>query len=183
MLGFAQKKQIGAVGAKLLYPNNQIQHAGILIGDLPFHAFKLFKDGVDLLAYNTSLYGIRNYLAVTAACMMISKKKFKEVSGFDEKLKIAFNDVDLCLKLHKKGYRQVYNGGVELYHYESISVGQPGTVYRDQKLYGKEVKIFKTRWKEYIQNDPYYNKNLSTTMGGYYLSFPRKRESADPQSS
>lgn len=185
ILGFAQQKDIGAVGCKLIYPNNTIQHGGIIIMSenekiqkgIAFHAFKLLKDDTDYQIYNSSIYGARNYSAVTAACLMISKKKYFEVNGQDEKFQIAFNDVDFCLKLLKKGYRNVYLGNTNVFHHESISVGQPGTVNRNQELFEKEKQYFIKKWSPlfpipynlYPNSDPYYNPNLSFDLGGFTI--------------
>ena len=103
---------------------------------------------------------IRNYSAVTAACLMISKKKYEEVERLNEKLRIAFNDVDLNLKLIEGGYYNIFTPYVELYHHESISVGKPQLGTRDLEEFKREVNYMKKQWKEYISNDPFYNPNL-----------------------
>ena len=153
MLEFAQRKETGAVGAKLIYRNNTIQHAGILlgVGGIANHAFYQFP--ISKNSYFSQGDVIRNYSAVTGACMMIRKSLFEEMRGFDEvNCPIAFNDVDLCLRLREKGYLNVYTPYAVLYHYEAASRGYK----RDP-----EAEYIKKRWGYLIENDPYYNPNLS----------------------
>ena len=101
--------------------------------------------------------GTRNFAAVTAACLMVSKMKFNEVKGFDSKFRIAFNDVDLCLKLLKSGYGNVYLPHVELFHHESISIGKPGAKQRDLDVFAKEINMMLKKWGKLIADDPYYH--------------------------
>jgi len=156
MLEHAQRSEVGAVGAKLVFVDSSIQHAGVIlgIGSIAGHAFKGLRSDI-----NQSYFGhadaIRNYSAVTAACMMIRKKIFEEVGGFDEvNLPVAFNDIDLCLRLREKGYLIVYTPYAELFHYESASRG-----------YGvgpdPEADYMLKKWKDKLDNDPYYNINLT----------------------
>lgn len=123
MVSNLQRPQIGAVGAKLYYPDNTVQHAGIIIGigGIAGHAFLGLARGRSGYLHKASLQ--MNVSAVTAACMMMKKEVFEEVGGFEEELSVAFNDVDLCLRIGKAGYKIVYNPHVELYHYESKSRG------------------------------------------------------------
>ncbi len=153
MIELAQRKDTGVVGAKLIYRNNAIQHAGILlgVGGVANHAFYQFPQSKN--SYFSQANVIRNYSAVTGACMMIRKPLFEEVGGFDEiNCPIAFNDVDLCLRLREKGYLIVYTPYAVLYHYEAASRGYK----RDP-----EAEYIKKRWGHIIENDPYYNPNLS----------------------
>ncbi len=166
MLGYAQQKEIGSVGCKLFYPDRKLQHAGIILGvggmngtpGIAGHYFPAFNENPPqdpaLLTY---VGGTRNFTAVTAACVMVSTDKFKKVKGFDEKYRIAFNDVDMCLKLFDKGWRNVYLSHVELFHHESVSVGQPGSKVRDLKEFDKEIKMMLNKWGTLIKNDPYYH--------------------------
>jgi len=161
MLEFAQREDVGAVGARLYYPNNTIQHAGLIIGVLGFagHAHREFPRTSS--GYKGRIKIIQNMSAVTAACMMVRKKVFDEVGGFDEELINAFNDVDLCLKIREKGYLIVYTPYAELYHHESISRG-PNTTRDGLARFDKEVNIVQTRWKHVLDaGDPYYNPNLT----------------------
>ena len=167
LLVHAQRKEVGAVGCKLLYSNGTIQHAGVVFNPknklenmtLPDHAFKGFKDGYDHSINNSRIYGISNYLAVTGACLMIEKKKFLKAGQFDEKLKIAFNDVYLCLKLFKQGYINVFTPFSILVHHESISTKKPSDPNRNQEQFKKELKILYKKCSFLINNDPYF-KNL-----------------------
>ncbi|MBN1331472.1 glycosyltransferase family 2 protein [Candidatus Dojkabacteria bacterium] len=156
LLMWAQQKEIGAVGCKLLCPDRKVQHAGILlgVGGVANHAY--YRQPEENNFYFNQLHCVRNYLAVTGACMMLSKAKFDEVGGFNEELPLAFNDVDLCLKLYEKGYRNVYTPYVELYHYESKSRDPQVSEYEDKYMQGK--------WSGFINNDPYYNPNLNKDL-------------------
>ncbi|RCV65570.1 Glycosyltransferase, partial [Methanophagales archaeon] len=126
MLEHAQRSEVGAVGAKLLYPNNTIQHAGIIIGiigkpPVAGHSHRYFP--ASHFGYCGRIQHVQNLSAVTAACMMVRKEVFEEVGGFDEHLAVAFNDVDFCLKIREQDYLIVYTPYAELYHYESLSRG------------------------------------------------------------
>jgi len=169
LLELAQRKNIGAVGAKLLYPDDTIQHAGVVlgIGGVASHAFK----GFSRYEHGYSGYAsvVRNYAAVTGACLMVEKKKFLEVGGFDEKnLSIAFNDVDFCLKLLKAGYRNVYTPFAELYHYESLTRGTDDTPEK-QRRFATECQYMLDHWGDLLRNDPYYNPNLSLEREDFSL--------------
>ncbi len=155
MLENAQRPEVGAVGAKLLYPNNTLQHAGVLIGvsGIANHAFSRHNN-LDH-GYFGQVDVIRNYSAVTAACVMIRKVVFDEMGGLDEQnLAVAFNDVDFCLRLRAKGYLVVYTPYATLYHHESLSRGYDVDM--------KEVRYMQNKYAELIQSgDPYYNPNLT----------------------
>ena len=170
LLGFASQKEVGMVGCKLLFPNKTIQHAGVVLSkdDIAFHPFYGKNPYVDIFS-NVYISNIRNTSAVTAACSMVSRKKFEKVGGFNEELVITYNDVDLCLKLLDKGYKNVYNPYVELYHHESMSVGKINTSDRDNQELIRATEYMKKRWAEYLARDPYYNDNFSLKNGGYTL--------------
>ncbi|MDO5146373.1 MAG: glycosyltransferase family 2 protein [Eubacteriales bacterium] len=159
MAGEAERREIGAVGVKLLYPNNTIQHVGVILGlgSVAGH-IGVGKDRYDN-GYMSHLATRRNYSAVTAACLMIRKEIFEEVDGFEEQLEVAYNDVDFCLKVREKGYRNIYLADVELYHYESLSRGIEDT---SEKIirYGSEVSFMNDKWGEQLKADPCYNKNF-----------------------
>lgn len=169
MVEQAQRESVGAVGVKLLYPNEAVQHAGVVIGlggvaGHPFVNHKRTDSG-----YFCNLKSISNYSAVTAACLMVRRSVFEEVKGFDEGLAVEFNDVDFCLRVKELGLNNVYLPHVELFHYESISRGHP---YKTRKSYNqsmKEVQFFSERWDEYIKNDPCYNPNLSLIFNDFRL--------------
>ena len=169
MLEHAQRKNVGAVGAKLLYPNGKIQHAGVVLGikggnikrGVAGHIQKITLDIPQGLAMLNSINIIRNYSAVTAACLMISKEKYLKVKGLDDKFRIAFNDIDLNLKLLNNGYLNVYTPYAKLYHHESISVGTPQQGTRNIDEFNKEIELIITKWDNLLEHDPFYNKNLS----------------------
>ena len=166
MVEHVQRMEVGAVGAKLIYPNQTIQHGGVImgIGGLAGHAFKHFP--LDHPGYFNQLNTIKNYSAVTAACMMVRKKLFMKIGGFNEKdLPIAFNDVDFCLRLAEEGYYNIWTPYAILYHYESISRGSDEDLEnKDPIKYARvtaERSYIKSKWSSYILNDPYYNPNLT----------------------
>ncbi len=169
MVRYCQLERIGIVGAKLIFSNNTIQHAGVVIGlgGIAGHVFVgLDKEESGYFKY---LISVNNYSALTAACLMVRKSVFDQVNGFEEKLAVEFNDVDFCLKVKDAGYDNVYLPNVELYHYESISRGHP---HKDRKSYIQHVndlKFFEKKWKKYIEHDPCYNSNLSMIYTDFRL--------------
>ncbi|PKP43928.1 MAG: hypothetical protein CVT95_11580 [Bacteroidetes bacterium HGW-Bacteroidetes-12] len=169
MLEQAQRKSIGAVGVKLLFPNKTIQHAGVIIGlgGIAGHSFVGAEENADV--YRDSIKIIKNYSAVTAACLMVRKSVFDEVNGFDEAFAVDFNDVDFCLKLKDRGYNNIYLPHVTLIHYESISRGHPHKTKESFNRHLKEINLFKERWQKYIDHDPCYNPNLSLTYGDFSI--------------
>lgn len=163
MLMYAQREDVGAVGAKLYYADKTIQHAGVVIG-LGAHRtaghthYKMPKDN---LGYMGRLCYTQNVSAVTGACLLVKKKIWDEVGGLDEEFKISLNDVDFCLKLRKKGYLNVFTPFAELYHYESVSRGLDDSGEKAER-YNKESERFRRIWKEELEKgDPYYNVNFS----------------------
>lgn len=162
MLGYAQQPDIGTIGVKLLFPDNTIQHAGIIMGKggLAGHAHYGKNRNYQPLGYELSIP--YNVSGCTAACLMVSKKKFEEVNGLEESLQVAFNDVDFNLKLLKQGYRNIFLPNVELYHYESKSRGLDTTVEK-QKRFMQEWQFMEDKWKDKLCYDPYYNYNYSFT--------------------
>jgi len=158
------------VGAKLLFPNGSIQHAGVVLSlrDVAYHPFYGKSQTQDIFNYIYTA-NVRDVAAVTAACSMVSKAKFNEVSGFDEELRVTYNDVDLCLKLLDKGYLNVYNPFVELFHYESMSVGKIETADRDKKELFEAQDVMRERWSKYLKHDPYYNPCFEQFGPGYRL--------------
>jgi len=169
LLQFAQLENIGMVGPKLLYPNNTIQHAGIVlsIDDTGAHVYSgAYKDTA---GYFNNTNCLTNYSAVTGACMMISKQKFKLVNGFDEALAVDCNDVELCCKLLDKGFFNLYVPFVKMIHYECLTRGNPMLSKRSIVRQQTEKGYFIEKWGNYIKNDPYYNVNLSKTSKNYEL--------------
>lgn len=168
MVSYAQQQHVGAVGAKLYYPDNTIQHAGVLLGmgGVAGHGHVGYPRGD--YGYFGKLVTTNNYSSVTAACMMVKREDFDRVNGFEEKLTVAFNDVDFCLKLYEAGKYNVWLHNVELYHYESKSRGAEDT-YSKYKRFNSEIKYMKDHWLKYIKNDPYYNRNLTRVDGNYAI--------------
>ncbi len=169
MLGFCQRDDVGAVGVKLYFPDETIQHAGIIvgIGGIAGNRFKSIpKDGHGYFAKESM---IENLSAVTAACIMTPRKIYEEVGYMDEGLAVAFNDVDFCMKIRQKGYLVVYNPFVEFWHYESKSRGQENTPEKIKRFQG-EICRFEQRWPEILDSgDPYYNINLSLDTEVYHM--------------
>jgi GT2 family glycosyltransferase len=166
MLEHAQRPEVGAVGARLLYPDGRIQHAGAMTGigglgpGLSTHAYQFYPS--DSPGHMGTLVTTTNYSAVTAACMLIPKPVYEEVGGLDEdNLPVAFNDVDLCLRIRERGYLIVYTPFAELYHYESASRGYKGN--RAEGLYMRE------RWGKVLDEDSYYNPHFSRGGGDFNL--------------
>jgi GT2 family glycosyltransferase len=166
MLEHAQRPEVGAVGAQLWYPNNLIQHAGVVMGIYGncSHAFKGLPGGVPHYFDFPNL--IRNCSAVTGACLLVGRDKFFEAGAFDEvNLAVAFQDVDLCLKLLELGYRNVYTPYAKLYHYESASKTE-----KDKIPDPGEDAFMKKKWARYIADDPYYNPNLARRKEDFSLA-------------
>ena len=162
MLEHSQREEIGCVGAKLYYPNDTIQHAGIIIGlgGYAGHSHKMYPR--DNPGYFNRLNVIQNVSAVTAACLMIKKSIYQEVNGMDEvSFKVAYNDVDFCLRVLEKGYRNLFTPYAELYHHESVSRGYETTPEKIAR-FGKEKDALKARHSNILKNgDPCYNPNLT----------------------
>ena len=161
MLGICMRRDVGIVGAKLYYPDETIQHAGVILGygGIAGHAF-LGCSGIDS-GYMNRIDCCQNFSAVTAACMMVRQEVFHEVSGFDGELQVAFNDVDFCLRVLHQGYRIVYTPYAEAWHYESKTRGNEDN-YKKIKRFNQEVDLLRSRWQDMIrQGDPAYNPNLS----------------------
>ncbi|MGI6007341.1 MAG: glycosyltransferase family 2 protein [Ruminococcus sp.] len=165
MLGCCQRSDVGIVGAKLFYPDDTIQHAGVVIGMGGIAGHILCRADGKEYGYNARLVTMQDISAVTAACLMISREDFALVEGFDERYTVAFNDIDLCLKVREKGKLVVFNPYVTLYHYESKSRGLEDTPEKLER-FRKEVEYFQNKWKELLEKgDPYYNVNLTLTEG------------------
>ncbi len=175
MLEHSQRDEIGCVGAKLYYPNDTIQHAGVTIGvlNLAGHNFRYLKR--DVPAYFGRESVIYNVSAVTAACLMVKAKIFQELQGLNEEnLKIAFNDVDFCLRVQEKGYRNIFTPYCEAYHHESISRGAEDNAEKLAR-FNSEIEYLQERHKEILKNgDPYYNPNLTLDREDFSLREPLK---------
>ena len=160
MLSYAIQEHVGTVGAKLLFPDETIQHAGIIMGKGGLAGHAHYGRPRNYISPQYELKVPYNYSACTAACLMMSKKKFLQVGGLEEQLQVAFNDVDLNLKMLEQGYFNVFLPCVELYHYESKSRGLDTTAEK-QKRFVQEWSFVASKWGKYIEHDPYYNDNFS----------------------
>lgn len=159
MVEQSQRSSIGAVGALLLYPDNTIQHAGVVpVGGIAGHSHKYYH--ADSYGYFNQIQSINNYSALTGACLMCRREVFEAVGGFEEELAVAFNDIDLCFKIFKAGYNNVYLPHVVLYHYESKSRGAENTSER-QSRFNQEIEYMQNQWKEILEHDPCYSLNLT----------------------
>lgn len=169
MLGVCERDDVGAVGAKLYYPDNRVQSAGIVVG-IGGVAGSMFVDlprGRSGYMHKASI--MQDMSAVTAACMLVKKAVFDAAGGFTEELAVAFNDVDLCLKIGKLGYRIVYDPYAELYHDESRTRGTENTPEKVRRFQG-EIEYMRSHWTEILKNgDPNYNPNLSLKKWNYSL--------------
>jgi len=169
LLGCCMREDVGAVGAKLLYEDNTVQHAGVVIG-FGGYAGHVFH-GIDKEDYG---YMVRarincNYSAITAACMMTKKTLFKQVGGFDPRFKVACNDVDYCLQIRALNKWIIYNAFSHWYHYESKSRGYEDTPEKLER-YENEVKEFRKKWPEILKaGDPFYNENFPVTQAPFTL--------------
>jgi GT2 family glycosyltransferase len=167
MLEHAQRREVGAVGAKLVYPDGRIQHAGVLVGvggvwgpGVATHAHQFYPSTYP--GHLGTVSRVTNYSAVTAACMMLRRSVFEEVGGFDEEnLKVSFNDVDLCLRIREHGYSVIYTPYAELYHHESVSRGYKGD--------SAEVLYMRERWGATLDAEPFYNAHFSRGSGDFNL--------------
>ena len=173
MLGTCQRPDTGAVGVRLYYPDDTIQHAGVVIGigarsgGVAGSMFVGMKRQFSGYMHKAQL--MQDLSAVTAACMLVKRSVFEAAGGFDEKLAVAFNDVDLCLRIRNAGYLIVYDPYAELYHYESKSRGSEDTKEKVRRFQG-ELEYMRSRHTDILRGgDPYYNKNLSLSHWNYSL--------------
>ncbi len=176
MMEHIQRPEVGVVGAKLLYPDNTVQHAGVVIGigGTAGHSFKHFPG--DHPGYCGFLNVVRNCSAVTGACMLFRKEVFVQVGGFDAlHLPINYNDIDFCLKAREHGYLVVWTPFARLYHYENASKGRDFDHRPADPAYGRqraaEAAYFHRRWPQVLAHDPYYNPNLTRRRTNYALRF------------
>ena len=176
MLSVCEREDVGITGARLYYPDNTIQHAGLVVGvggSLRGIGANLFQ-GMrrDRSGYMHRAVLMMDYSAVTAALMMVKRSIYEEIGGFEEELSVAFNDVDFCLRVGQKGYLVVYLPSVEAYHYESKSRGaedSPEKVARFQS----EIEFMRNRWEDFLKaGDPCYNRNFSRFRADYSLGDP-----------
>ena len=169
MLALCAQPGVGIVGAKLYYPDDTIQHAGVIVGlgGYAGHSHKYAKRGGSGYMFRAAT--VQDLSAVTAACLLVKAAVYDEAGGLDEGFAVAFNDVDLCLRCVRAGYLVVYNPRVELYHYESKSRGSEDSEDKVRR-FQQEIEFMRTRWIDLLkQGDPYYNKNLTLSKWNYSL--------------
>lgn len=174
MLGIATQPGVGAVGAALWYPNDTLQHGGVIIGlgGVACHAHKGIPRGE--AGYCSRAKLTQSMSAVTAACLIVEKAKFEEVGGLNEQdLTVAFNDVDFCLKLLEAGYRNVWTPFAELYHHESASRGNEDSPEK-QKRFQSEIDFMRNRWNTDNYNDPAYSPNLTLNTEDFSFAWPSR---------
>lgn len=180
MVGIASQPGNGAVGAALWYPNDTLQHGGVLLGlgGVAGHMHNKMKRGN--FGYFGRAAATQNLSAVTAACLVVRKSIYNEVGGLDERLAVAFNDVDFCLRVREAGYRNVWTPHAQLYHHESATRGSDMDPDKYDRFV-KEVRWMENRWEGNLEQDPAYNPNLSldTSVPPFTLADPPRRSLLD----
>jgi glycosyltransferase involved in cell wall biosynthesis len=172
LISLAIQPSVGAVGARLWYPNDTLQHGGVItgLGGVAGHSHKHLKKGAPGFFFRAQL--IQTFSAVTAACLVVKKSIYQEMGGLDEiNLKVAFNDVDFCLRIREAGYRNVWTPYAELYHHESATRGHENTPEK-QLRFRDEVLYMQKRWGNLLGNDPTYSSNLTLDQENYSYAWP-----------
>jgi len=160
MMGYGQRNDVGAVGCRLLYEDNTLQHAGVIVGEIGV-AEHIFKKQIEGMTYHARAMLTQDISAVTAAVMLVKKEVFEKVEGFDERFAVAFNDIDICMKIREDKKLIVYAPYACFHHYESKSRGAEDTPEKIERFIN-EVNLFNSKWRSFIENgDPYYNCNFS----------------------
>lgn len=180
MLGFCQRPEVGIVGARLLYQDDTIQHAGVVIGfgGIAGHTFIGLHEAEN--SYFHRAMCAQDYSAVTAACMMTKAEVFRQAGGFTEELAVAFNDIDYCMKVRALGKLVVYAPYAVMHHYESKSRGLEDTPEKVAR-FNREVAVFARRWPDILKNgDPYYNPNLTLRKSNFALRDLLKEKIGEP---
>jgi len=161
MAAHVHRREVGAVGPRLLYPDDTVQHAGVVlgVGGIAEHAFRGFP--AEAPGVCRQLQATRNYSAVSGACLLTRRDVFNEVGGFDEALPVGFGDIDLCLKMRRAGYAIVYTPFAKLRYHKSA--------VRRQTVEAHEANLMRERWPDVLERDPYYNPNLSRERADFSL--------------
>jgi glycosyltransferase involved in cell wall biosynthesis len=172
MVSNALRPEVGAVGARLWYPDGRLQHGGVVLGlnGVASHAFHRFPPQ-PIATMNRTFVLAQNTAAVTAACMVTRKTVFADLGGFDENLPGNFNDVDFCLRLRERGWLVVWTPYANLIHHESATRGQ-GARAQDRERLFREARYMEEKWSAQILRDPYYSPNLSLRLRSFDLAFP-----------
>ena len=172
MVSHFGKNRVGAVGAKLYYPEDLIQHAGVILGinGVAGHCFKYAEQGEP--GQRNRLNLVQQFSAVTAACMAVKKSVFEAIGGFEEEhLGVAFNDVDLCLRMREAGYSIIWTPHAQLYHHESLSRGDDSSWHKDARV-DEEIEYMMSKWSSILPYDPNYNPNLTLEFEDFSLAWP-----------
>lgn len=161
MMEQGQREPVGAVGAKLLFPDGRIQHAGVVLGmgGTCTHVFRLAPGNASGYFHNLDV--VANLSAVTGACLLVRRERFEQVAGMNPEFATDFNDIDFCLRLAERGWRTVLTPHARLVHHESVSRGSPLATEQSRLHFTKETRLFLERWKPLVMNDPCFNRNLS----------------------
>jgi O-antigen biosynthesis protein len=167
----ANRQDIGCVGAKLLYPDSTIQHAGVILGLGGYAAHSHRGMAGDSAGYFCRADTVQNLSAVTAACLMVRREVFEKVGGFDVEFAVAYNDVDFCLRVMDAGYRNLYTPYARLIHHESKTRGDDVSPERAKRFDGEKARLL-DRWYDLIQSDPYYNPNLTKSREDFSIKRP-----------
>jgi GT2 family glycosyltransferase len=176
MVGLVSRPGVGAVGAKLLFENDLVQHGGVILGLLGVanHAHKFVHNGEP--GYAGRLHLLQEMSAVTAACMLTRRSAYEQVGGLDEvHLPVAYNDIDYCLKLREAGWRVLWTPYAELVHLESVSRGSEGDPQKLER-FEAETQHFTGKWAAALQHDPSYNPNLSVSTTDFSLAEKPRRQ-------
>lgn len=175
MVSHAVRPEVGAVGAKLLYPDNTVQHAGVVLGVGGVANHFGHRAARRDVGYFGLLSAVRTVSAVTGACLAVRREVYEAVGGLDAvNLKVAFNDVDFCLRIRERGLRNIFTPFAELYHHESISRGSDTTPDKIER-FRREVEYMQSRWHKELPTDPYYHVNFDLGFSNFQLSFPPRR--------
>lgn len=171
MVAQALRPGVGCVGARLWYPDERLQHGGVLLGlgGVANHAHLRHSRGHPGYFGRAAL--VQNFSAVTGACLLVRKSIYDQVGGLDERLQVAFNDIDFCLRVREAGYRNLWTPYAELYHHESASRGSEDTPAKKAR-FQKEIDHMLARWQGQLDNDPAYNPNLALYGRDFDLAFP-----------
>ena len=168
MMGYGQRNDVGAVGCRLLYEDNTLQHAGVIVGEIGV-AEHIFKKQIEGMTYHARAMLTQDMSAVTAAVMLVKKEVFEKVEGFDERFAVAFNDIDICMKIREDKKLIVYAPYACFHHYESKSRGAEDTPEKIER-FNREIGLFNLKWeKNILDGDPYYNQNLSVKDGFFNI--------------